>query len=89
MEGGAWKLIHVDEQERYAIFGGEEPGQAGTLLVYSSNGKLEERITPPPDLLPVESTLENHSFWEVDARGRVYLPVLDPQGFKVIRLSSE
>ena len=84
---GGWKLIHVDEQERYAIFGGEEPGHAGTLLIYSSNGILEETITPPPDLLPVESTLENHMFWEVDARGRVYLPVIDPQGFKVIRLS--
>jgi hypothetical protein len=79
----------VDEQERYTIFGGEEPGQAGTLLVYSSNGDLEERITPPPDLLLIESTLENHSFWEVDAHGRVYLPVIAPQGFKVIRLSSE
>jgi hypothetical protein len=89
VEGGAWKLIHVDEQDRYTIFGGEEPGRAGTLLVYSSNGDLEERITPPPDLLPIESTLENHSFWEIDARGRVYLPVLAPEGFKVIRLSSE
>ena len=88
-KGGGWKLIHVDEQERYAIFGGEEPGQAGTLLVYSSHGDLEERITPPPDLLPIESTLENHSFWEVDAHGSVYLPVIAPQGFKVIRLSSE
>jgi hypothetical protein len=87
--GGGWKLIQVDDKERYAIFGGEEPGQAGTLLVYSSNGNLEERITPPPDLLPIESTLENHSFWEVDAHGRVYLPVVAPQGFKVIRLSSE
>jgi hypothetical protein len=87
--GGAWKLIQVDEKERYTIFGGEEPGHAGTLLVYSSNGNLDERITPPPDLFPIESTLENHSFWEVDAHGRVYLPVIAPQGFKVIRLSSE
>jgi hypothetical protein len=88
-KGGGWKLIQVDEKERYTIFGGEEPGHAGTLLVYSSNGNLEERMTPPPDLLPIESTLENHSFWEVDAHGRVYLPVIAPQGFKVIRLSPE
>ncbi|MGA9770392.1 MAG: hypothetical protein WBV94_15240 [Blastocatellia bacterium] len=85
---GGWKLIHVDEQERYTIFGGEEPGRAGTLLVYSTNGDLEKRIAPLPDLVPTESILENHLFWEVDARGRVYLPVIDPQGFKVIRLSS-
>src|SRR5207302_9389649 len=60
-----WKLIHVDEQERYTIFGGEEPGHAGTLLVYSNKGDLEKTIAPPPDLLPTESILENHLFWEV------------------------
>ena len=82
-----WKLIHVDEQERFYVFGGEEPGQVGTLLIYSSSGELEETTSPPPDLLLMESRLEIYSFWQVDSRGRIYLPVTDGQGFKVIRLS--
>jgi hypothetical protein len=86
LKGTGWKLIHVDEQERYYVFGGEAPGQAGTLLVYSKDGELEKTTSPPPDLLPVESRLESHSFWDVDTRGRVYLPVTDSQGFKVLRL---
>lgn len=82
-----WKLIQVDEQERYYVFGGEEPGQAGTLLVYSNDGRLEETVSAPRDLLPMESTLEGHSYWDVDSRGRIYLPVTDAQGFKVIRFT--
>ncbi len=83
-----WKLIHVDEQERYYVFGGEKPGQTGALLVYSNDGRLEETASTPRALLPVESTLEGYSYWDVDSRGRIYLPVTDAQGFKVIRLTT-
>jgi hypothetical protein len=83
-----WKLIHVDEQERYYVFGGEEPGQTGALVVYSNDGRLEETASAPRDLLLMESTLEGYSYWDVDSRGRVYLPVTDAQGFKVIRLTT-
>lgn len=86
--GAGWKLIHVDEQQRYYVFGGEEPGQAGTLLVYSNNGDLEEVSSSPPGLLLVESALENYSFWDVDSFGRIYLPVIDPEGLKIVRLTT-
>lgn len=86
--GAKWKLIHVDEQEKYYVFGGEEPGHAGTVLVYSRDGELETTTSRPGDLLSLESRLENYSFWQVDSRGRIYLPVTDAQGFKVLRLST-
>ena len=82
-----WKLIHVDDRERYIVFGGEEPGHAGTILIYSSSGNLVETASPPVDLLSTESRLQSYAFWEVDAQGRIYLPILDPQGFRVVRLS--
>lgn len=84
--GGGWRLIHVDELERFYVFGGEEPGQAGTLLIYSNNGDLQETKSSPQDLLLVESTLESHSFWDVDLHGRIYLPIIDPRGLKIVRL---
>jgi hypothetical protein len=84
---GEWRLIHVDGLQRYYVFGGEEPGQAGTLQVYSDAGVLMETLSPPPDLLPLESTLESPAFWGVDRHGRIYMPVLDSHGLKVIRLT--
>jgi len=84
---GEWKLIHVDARQRYHVFGGEEPGQAGTLLVYSDKGVLLDTLSPPPELLSLESTLQHPASWEVDRRGRIYMPVLDSGGLKVIRFT--
>lgn len=82
-----WRLIHVDDQGRHYVFGGEAPGRAGTLTVYSADGGLNETVSPPPNLLALESTLERHTFWVVDSVGRIYLPVTDGRGFKIVRLS--
>ena len=68
---GGWKLIHVDDRERLYLFGGEEPGRAGKLLIYSNNGDLEQTASMPSDLLLMESRLESYSFWDVDSRGRI------------------
>ena len=84
--GHAWELIHVDEQEQYYVYGGEEPARVGTLLIYESDGSLKETISPPVDLLTLESRLANYSFWQVDSLGRVYVPVTDASGLKVVRL---
>ena len=82
-----WKLIHVDEMDRLLIFGGEQPGCAGTLLILSKTGTLEKELSPPGDLLSRESRLESFSYWQVDSEGRIYLPVTDGQAFRVIRLT--
>ncbi|HEV8483542.1 MAG TPA: hypothetical protein VGV87_08345 [Blastocatellia bacterium] len=84
--GHAWELIHVDEQEQYYVYGGEEPARVGTLLVYESDGSLKETISPPVDLLTLESRLANYSFWQVDSLGRVYITVTDASGLRVVRL---
>jgi hypothetical protein len=87
-ENPGWRLIHVDDQERYYIFGAESPGNAGSLLIFTADGKLEEIASPPPDLLPLESRLEAYSFWVVDQEGRIYLPVTDSEGFKIVLLTT-
>jgi hypothetical protein len=84
--GGDWRLIHVDKNGRYFVFGGEAPGNAGRVLVYSHDGRFE-KITPTHSaLLTLESRIENHRLWTVDGRGRIYLPMTDGRGFKVLRL---
>lgn len=85
---GEWRLIHIDQGGRYYIFGGEAPGQAGTLLVYSHDGRLEETALAHLPQPQMESRIENHRLWTVDAQGRIYLPVTDGHGFKVLRLQS-
>jgi hypothetical protein len=85
-EGPHWRLIHVDGQGRLYVFGGEAPGSRGTLLVYSRDGQLEQTQTPPPDLLPLESRLDSPRNWRVGQDGRIYIPLTDGEGFKVLRL---
>jgi len=82
---GGWKLIHVSERGNLYIFGGTDSLHQGRLLIYSPEGKLLETKTPPPDLLSIESLLQYN--WSVDSQGRIYLPVLDPQGVRVIRMT--
>jgi hypothetical protein len=85
-EGPHWRLINVDAQGRLYLFGGEAPGSSGTLRIYASDGELEETHTPPPDLLPLETRLARPREWTVDADGRIYVPLTDAEGFKVLRL---
>ena len=83
---GDWRLIHVDQDGRYYVFGGEAPGTAGAVLLYSHDGRLEETTIVHSAVLPLESSIENHRLWTVDARGRIYVPITDGDGFKVLRL---
>ena len=85
-EGPRWRLINVDDQGRLYLLGGEAPGSSGTLRIYASDGELEETDTPPPDLLPLETRLARPREWTVDADGRIYVPLTDAEGFKVLRL---
>jgi hypothetical protein len=58
----------------------------GNVLVYNKDGELEEGKSLIPDLITIESRLQDHSFWEVDSQGRIYLPVTDAQGLKIVRV---
>lgn len=87
-DGGAqWNLIHVSKEGNLYIFGGADSLHQGRLLIFSPEGKLIKRQSPPPDLLPIQSSLQ--LTWSVDSQGRIYLPVLEPDGVRVMRMSRE
>lgn len=83
---GQWSLISVDQDSKYYVFGGEEPGRPGYLLIFSKKGILEDVKSPPTDLISIESKLQIFTYWAVDSQGRIYFPVTDPEGFKVVVL---
>lgn len=80
-------LIHVDGRGRFWLHVGETAGDPGELFVLDDAGRLVERREPPFDLLAVQSTLQLPYTWKVDGAGRLYLPINDPWGFKVVRCS--
>lgn len=82
------KLVKVDHSNKFYILVGEQPGDIGILLVYSENGELCEEIRHPENLLAIESTLQTYSYWKVDGDGNIYLPITDPEGFKIVRMDS-
>ena len=86
---GMCKLITVDEGTRFYFHTDEKPGTLGKLLIFSEHSTLDEERTPPFDLLSMESSVQPFIYWQVDSGGRIYFPIIDPQGFKVIRFSSE
>lgn len=86
-ETNNYKLIKVDEENKFYIFTGDKPGYLGKLLIFSENGNLEKEIYPPPNLLSLESSVQSFIYWQVDSEGRIYFPITDPSGFKVVRLN--
>ena len=38
-------------------------------------------------MLPIESRVEHFTYMHVDDLGRIYIPVIDPEGFRVVRLT--
>jgi hypothetical protein len=84
---GGWDLIHVSDNGNLYIFGGADSLHQGKLLIYSPEGKLIKTQSPPPDLLPIQSSLQ--LTWSLDSQGRIYLPVLEPNGVRVMCMSRE
>lgn len=96
----AW-LVQADESGFYVkdLRHVEPMGQVTELYHYSPDGELEGRQSfddPAEDvalrdemeaLLPIESLVEGCDYIRVDGQGRLYIPVVDPQGFRVLRLT--
>lgn len=80
------RLVHVDADGRFHLLGGEAPGNAGELRVYSPDGRLESTGPPPEDLATIDCRLPTHTAWQVDAEGRVNIPVVTPDGVAIVRL---
>lgn len=101
-DGGSPRLVHVDANNRYYLYGGESFDRGGTLAVFSPAGELIETRSlaqPAPDdsehpfalvdelLYPMESRAATADSYAVDHLGRLYIPVSDPSGFHVVRLT--
>jgi hypothetical protein len=94
------RLVHIDPKNQLYFYGGESDDQAGILFIFTSDGKLQSSKSlnlknqqgyvsfdqVNKELLPIETTTAPTSMFEVDQLGNIYIPVSDPQGFKVIRL---
>jgi hypothetical protein len=78
-------LVHVDDQGRYHLFGGEAPGHPGDVRIASPTGRIEATITPPKELLAIECRLSPLDAWQVDGAGRLVLPVVTPEGVALVR----
>jgi hypothetical protein len=86
---GAWRLVHVDAAGNYLVFGGEQPGSPGTLLKYDQGGGLTERVAAMGlDLLALEARLGPYWTWQVDNEGRMFVPITDSEGLRIIRVTA-
>lgn len=80
-----FRLVHVDDQGRYHLLGGEAPGKPGELHVYSRDGLLESSASPPENLQAIENRLPTYDAWQVDPQGRVTFTVAMPKGVAIVR----
>jgi hypothetical protein len=84
---GNWRLIGLDPDQRYQVYG-EEPGsQRGKILLYSASGDLEAESPVPPELHLTENSLQPARSWVVDPSGNLYLPLLGTTGFHVVKVT--
>jgi hypothetical protein len=81
------RLIRVDEGEHFYFHVGERVGTMGKIFKYTAAGELDEEIVPPFDLMLMATELQPFQYWQVDAQGRVYLPLLSADGFSLLRLT--
>jgi hypothetical protein len=83
-EAAGWRLVHVDDDDRRYLLS-EAPGMPASVAVFSAGG---ERVAEGgAGLLPDESRLQPPDSWRVDPSGRLYLPLVDGAGFRVVRLA--
>ncbi|MGA1870235.1 MAG: hypothetical protein ACMUJM_16985 [bacterium] len=95
------RFIHIDNKKRFYFHSGETPHDPGIMAIFAHDGTIEETISLSDKtddttlfdnlnnrLLPIESNTVNDTI-EVDSSGRVYVPISDPNGFKVVCFEPE
>jgi hypothetical protein len=80
-----WRLVSLDDAGRFHVRGGAAGEEAE--LVYSTRGELEAVTQPAPDSPETEFSLSGSRDWSVDLEGGVYLSVLGPLAFHLLRLT--
>lgn len=81
-----YRLVKVDAENRFYFHTNEAPMQAGKIVVFSDKGTLEKEILPPFDLFAIESNFD-FTNQVTDGNGNVYMPVTDPEGIKIVKLT--
>jgi len=84
-EARDYVLVKVDDRDQCYFLVGEGPGSAGTLQVFSRDGKRQDVIAPPFDWLSTVTSLQGFTDWQVDSQGRIYFPIIGPYGFEIVR----
>jgi hypothetical protein len=80
-----WHLVSLGDGGRLHVRGGAAGEEAE--LVYSPRGELEAVTQPAPDSPETEFSLSGSRAWSVDLEGGVYLSVLGPLAFHLLRLT--
>lgn len=81
-----YRLAHVDKTGCFYYHTGEVPGYAGRIVVISEKGEIVKEMLSPFDLFSIESHLHQMEI-HIDTKGNIYLPVTDPEGVKIVKLS--
>jgi hypothetical protein len=87
--GSLWYLLYRDDAGNFQVFGSETDTRRGILISYSADGRLIQQTNPAPDIHLKESQLQAPRSWQIDPQGNVYLPVLDPSGIHVVKLTRQ
>jgi hypothetical protein len=79
-----WRLVSRNDAGRFHVRGGAAPEEA--VLVYSPRGELETIMQPSPHSPATEFRLQGSRTWSVDLNGAVYMPILGPAAFHLVKL---
>jgi hypothetical protein len=98
--GEPFRLVYVTRAPLYYFYAGETDHQGGTMFVFDGDGSLQKRMHLEGNdenndgfkmvndyLLPIESRTGSPNTFEIDGSGSIYIPLSDPEGFTVIRLT--
>jgi hypothetical protein len=80
-------LIHIDSQGNYYIHGGETRTEEPTLMIFSPQGVLKSSQKPAPPFHLLRYYIPIINPWAVDLEGNIYLPILGPKSFHVIKIT--
>lgn len=78
------RLIGVDPQGRYVVLR-RAPGSAAEVTVVGPDGTVHSSGAAQPDLIDLECRTPVFDEWQVDADGRLVIPVATPEGLAIVR----
>lgn len=80
------KLVYVDDNDRFFIHIGEQPGESGRVLVFSRNGIMESKSFPARLYYEFDQLLSPWYYWVVDYEGDVYIELTNRKGVIIVKV---